>query len=622
VIDLPAALAPWAAQLVALPPELALTLAPWVGRLALAMGPLSSGQTRRTGEPDGYSGLSRRGSYERLVTAEWGVADLFPDEFLRRAAAGEHLFLDLARRAPEGAQRSIALVSAGPAQLGAPRLVHLAALIVLARRATAGGAGFSWGVLEDPAHRLVDRLDEAAIRRLLAARTAVAAGREAIASWLAAIGGDARPGAAPDAAPGAAPDVWFIGGPEDAAPARRAGASCLVVRDLLEPHGRAVEAEIERRGARTRLRLELPAPALCARLLRDPYGAGNGGRTTPVPGAARDVRFAPGGRRLLVQLASGVVESWPIPGSPRAQVGKPRRWTPPSGHSVVALGAGPRSVLAATARPEDPTVIELSHGNGHRFRVTLPEPAAAALSAHLAAATPQPARTCALVWLHGRAAELVIDVAGHLVIIDPVFKRWPPPGTQLTAHVLQVGLAGSGSRAVPTVLATAFYRSSIAWAERHDQGRIRLVEATSSGQKTLALIETGETGGAPAVRFGFAVPAPGQRWAAVAVARDDEYWVVIAPNVAPNTIRSIAPVAGVRLQNDVLGLLTQPDPHRLAWLEHHRRELLPPAATPIVAAAVCPLRPHVAWVTEAGEVVVYSTQHHAVLLRRLPGGVT
>jgi len=141
MIELPAALAPWAAQLSSLPEELALALAPWVGRLALAVGPLSAVQSQRTGEPDGYSGLSRRGSYERLVIGEWGVADLFPDEFLRRAAAGEHLFLDLARREPRGALKSVAIVSAGPAQLGSPRLVHLAALIVLARRAAAAGAG-------------------------------------------------------------------------------------------------------------------------------------------------------------------------------------------------------------------------------------------------------------------------------------------------------------------------------------------------------------------------------------------------------------------------------------------------------------------------------------------------
>lgn len=114
MIDLPGGLASWAPQLAVLPSDLALALAPWVGRIALAVGSLAASQSQRSGEPDGYSGLSRRGSYERLVTAEWGVADLFPDEFLRRAAAGEHLFLDLARSEPHGAMRSTTLKAVVP----------------------------------------------------------------------------------------------------------------------------------------------------------------------------------------------------------------------------------------------------------------------------------------------------------------------------------------------------------------------------------------------------------------------------------------------------------------------------------------------------------------------------
>ena len=209
---------------------------------------------KNSGEPDGYSGLARRGSYERLVAAEWGVAELFPDEFLRRAAAGEHLFLDLARREPHGALRSIAIVSAGPAQLGAPRLAHVASLIVLARRAEAAGVGFCWGVLEDREHRLIDGLDEAGIQRLLGARTAVAADSDAFDRWTDAIGRQPTE------------DFWFIGADEDAPSAAQAGASPIIVRDLLVPNTRALEVEIERRGPPARLRLDLPAPDQCVRL--------------------------------------------------------------------------------------------------------------------------------------------------------------------------------------------------------------------------------------------------------------------------------------------------------------------------------------------------------------------
>ena len=76
MIELPAALAPWAAELSLLSSDLALLLAPWVGRLALALGPMSEIRTSRSAEPDGYGGLSRRGSYERLITAEWALAEV------------------------------------------------------------------------------------------------------------------------------------------------------------------------------------------------------------------------------------------------------------------------------------------------------------------------------------------------------------------------------------------------------------------------------------------------------------------------------------------------------------------------------------------------------------------
>jgi hypothetical protein len=47
--------------------------------------------------------------------------------------------------------------------------------------------------------------------------------------------------------------------------------------------------------------------------------------------------------------------------------------------------------------------------------------------------------------------------------------------------------------------------------------------------------------------------------------------------------------------------------------------LLPAASAPIASVAVCPSQPNVAWVTEAGEVVVYSMLHNTVLMRRMPG---
>jgi hypothetical protein len=606
MIDLPVGLAPWATQLAILPSDLALTLAPWIGRLALAVGPLASTHRPHSGEPDGYSGLSRRGSYERLVTTEWGIADLFPDEFLRRAAAGEHLFLDLARREPRGALRSIAIVSAGPAQLGAPRLAQVAALIVLARRAAVAGASFSWGVLEDREHRLNDGIDEAGIQRLLRARTAIPAGADAIESWLDAIGG------------GATRDFWFVGADEDAAAATHVGASRIVVRDLLEPGARALDVEIVRRGPAARLRLELPAPDLCARLFRDPFARQVAARrVAPAEKAADLIRFAPGGRRLIVRVADGYssFESWAIPSSPRDKVGKPRTWMPWRNRSVVAIGVSRRTILSATAIRDDPTALELGHGNNRPVRVILPTVLAAELARRLAEQAPIPLGTVALVRLHDvPLPDLIIDVLGSLLVI-PGFSVWPKPGTVLTA----LPLNGSGTDVAPLVVASAFYRRSVVWAEQHENGQIRVMEATSSGNNHVA-----STGGPqPDVHFGFSIP-PSETWGVVSVAYDAKRRGVTAPKLPFTLIEVAVPVVGVCLRDGKPALLTRPHPYRLAWLttgsDKLARELLSTgSAAPITAVAVCPVQPNIAWLTEAGEVVVYSMLHEAVLFRRTLG---
>lgn len=606
MIDLPVGLASWATQLSVLPGDLALTLAPWVGRLALAVGPLRSVHMQHSGEPDGYSGLSRRGSYERLVTAEWGIADLFPDEFLRRAASGEHLFLDLARREPRGALRSIALVSAGPAQLGAPRLAHLAALIVLARRAAVAGADFSWGVLEDGEHRLTDGLDEAGIQRLLGARTATPAGADAFQAWSNAIGGDAGT------------DFWFIGAGEDAAKAADVRASRIIVRDLLEPGIRALELDIDRRGPSARLRLDLPAPEQCARLLRDPFARGGSTpRVASAKGPAREVRFAPGGRRLIVRLADGSFESWPLPTSPRDKLGSPRSWTPPPDHVVLSVGIGKRSVLAVTANRDDPASIELSYSHNPRVPITfLRDVFSSEVAQRVAEGAPLPLGTCAFARVRDvEKPDLFVEILGRLFIV-PGFKMWPKPGV-----VAQAVPFNSGSAEIPPrVAATAFFKTSFVWAQQQENRQLYITEVTASGNKNVVALSTREE---PAVHFGFAMP-PSQTWGVAAVARDAESWGVAAPTLDTTTINAVVPVVGVCLRDGVPALLTRPHPYRLAWLttdarKMSRRELLPTASAPIVAVAVCPSQPNIAWLTEAGEVVVYSMLHKAVLFRRMPG---
>lgn len=595
LLALPHGLAAWAPQLAPLSIDLALAIAPWLGRLALAVGPMSAPVARRSGDPDGYLGIARRGAYERMLITEWGLADVVPDEFLRRAAMGEQLFFELARREPRGALRSIAIVSAGPSQIGAPRLAHLAALIVLARRAAAGGAGFSWGVLEDDAHELRDGLDEAAIRRLLAARTAAVAAPEAFAAWQAALPGTER-------------EIWFVGDGEHASAARRAGAACLVVEDPLEPGRRAIDVAVQRRGAAIGLRLELPPPDVCARLLRNPFHHGSGAAAIHDAGPARDVRFAPDGRSVLVQLADRTILRWPIPNSPRDKPGSPRRLTPRPGRAVVALGIANRSVLAATATPWTPGEIEMNQGGNPPVRVILPDVTAATLATRLGSDGAPRIGACGFVRL-GDRSELVLEIAGELLVV-PGFSLWPPPGAAYAAVPLQ---PATGDPA--TLLATAFSPRTVVWAECGDRGPIRIVRATERGNQIVGHV------GPPYrddVRFGFAQPDGEPGWGTIAVAIDGERWAVATALVPLIALETTYPVVGACTFDGVPGLLTRPHPHRLIWQWPDRLEPLPTSATAIIAVAVCTQRPQLAWVTGGGAVVVYSMRHRAVLARLDP----
>jgi len=150
VTDLPPDLAPWRAHLDLFPPELAASLGAWVPDLDRLIGPLRSARPLATGEPDGFHGIVRRGGVERLLLTEWLLADEAPEEFARRAVMNELAFLEVARRSPVRAVSSVVLFEAGPTQIGSPRIAHLAALIVLARRAERQGARFSWGLLHRP----------------------------------------------------------------------------------------------------------------------------------------------------------------------------------------------------------------------------------------------------------------------------------------------------------------------------------------------------------------------------------------------------------------------------------------------------------------------------------------
>jgi hypothetical protein len=590
VIELPAALAPWAAELSLLSADLALALAPWVGRLSVALGPMSAVRTAGAGEPDGYGGLTRRGSYERLVTAEWALAELYPDEFVRRASAGEHLFLDLARRAPRGSRRAIAILSAGPSQLGAPRLAHLAALIVLARRAASAGATFQWGLLEDPTLTLTTGLDAAGIRRLLDGRTARAAGEPVRGAWLATLGASADD-----------VDASWIGGPELAAvPGTR-----LIVRDVIEPGVRALDVEVLRRAGGARVRLALPPGAVCARLLRDPLARGAGTRVAVARSSGHLVRFVARGVKVALVAPGRPVVTWPVPNSPRAPLGAPRTWTGSPAGALVAVGMRGKALLRVWIDPADPGAFRIREGNGD-VTVDAAIPADTA-DAALAAGDSPPIGVAAVVKIRLHQLDLVVEGPDARMYLVAGY----PPASSTKPLVATPFVAGAPDA---RVLRALLRDRDALWAQKGSAG-VEIIRLTEAGTAVVARVESDEA--TPAVHIGRHA-RQSTAWGPFAIHRGDGRWQIV---------RSGEPAVDVTVDEPVVGLVTAPggapallvrvDDRRLAIGHGAGRIELPAASAPIVDVVTSTYEPRIAWCT-ADEIVVYSLAHRAVLVRLVP----
>jgi hypothetical protein len=342
--SLPPPLRPWALQLSIFPEDLALSLGPYVARLAAAIGALRPRGETEGGEPQGYDGLTRRGPYERLLLTEWLYALESPDEFIRRAAFGEHAFLKPAFKQPQGSRRTVALLDAGPDQLGSPRIAHLATLVVLQRRAEAAGAEFAWCVLQDTPERVpFNAVTPASVQTWLSARSAAPVTDAHVARWREAL----ELGSAPE-------DAWLVGSSRLGRLPEASKLSRIEVEQVVAPSIRRLSVVVRRIArAPTSVELELPHPDDCVRLLRDPFSS-----RAPIPvrlsnaGRIRSFFFSADGTRLVLTRMGGDVLAQPIPHSPRATVPKPRRLKLPPGQQLVAVGWRRNGGLIALTRDE------------------------------------------------------------------------------------------------------------------------------------------------------------------------------------------------------------------------------------------------------------------------------
>ncbi|WUQ81961.1 hypothetical protein OHA16_02610 [Kitasatospora purpeofusca] len=289
---LPAALAPWAGALSALSPELALALGPLLRHLDQLVGtrePVTDGP----GEPDGTGGIGRSGRPEQLLPAEWLLAEEHPDEFLRRFVDRELLYLAPEFRSTVVRGRTVVLVDAGPSQAGAGRLVQLAALLVLHRRAAARGSELLVGVLGDPPGRWLSGEPADLLPSWLAARRPAEPTAEHVREATADLDAADRvwlltsPRLAdelPGLSPGPAPDP---GGPS--------GTPRVLATEVAR-WGPAGATHVTVRLDRTEAELPLPAADIAVRALRGAEFRRNGPALVPTPADAA----GPPGRALPV----------------------------------------------------------------------------------------------------------------------------------------------------------------------------------------------------------------------------------------------------------------------------------------------------------------------------------
>ncbi len=604
---LPEALRPWATELSLFPEDLALSVGAHVARLAAAIGPMRARTETAGDELHGYDGLTRRGSPERLLMSEWLMAMEAPDEFVRRAAFGEQAFLRPAFRQPQGGRRAVALLDAGPDQLGAPRIAHLALLVVLARRAEAAGAGFAWGVLQSsPQKGPFTTVDPASIGQWLKAASAEPPTDERLADWREAL----QLGRGPD-------DVWLVGGSRLSRLPGVEGLSRVAVEEVVAPGARQLAVEVKPASRPPRqVVLELPPAPQCVRLLRDPFGTAVAAPVLDTgTSAVRAIRFSADGLRLLLAYGDGSVAAQALPQSPRATIPKPKRFLTPRGESVVAMGWRRNGgLLVVTLHERSLRVHGVLKGvsNSRGVSFSLPEDGAL----RLPRADEPPLLAVSL--LGRRETPLVLDAAGVLHTLSwdapgpsarPTWRRVTTLAERRGALLLMGRLSSEeGSRQLG-IWCHSPSESQEIWSQillREGDGEVYFGQVKDS---------YAESGLPLALR-----QQPGRWWATWDSRGESGTELSL-----PMGMRVVGLCSWLTASSwPGLGLVALGQDERSFHLVSGRgtSELLMQAPARVVTACVSNALPVVAWLTEKGEVGVWNFQFRAFVFRSTPGGTS
>lgn len=323
----------WLEQMQIMAADLQPNIVAWGAALSDLLDAPSRRAARERGEPNGYGGVAHTGPFERMLPSQWALLELEPDEFVRRMASHELSYFQLEQRRPAGSAQVIAVVDAGPAQLGQPRIAQLAALVVLARRAERTQAEFCWSIAQQPGtvHR---GITAESLSVFLAARS--------LEPFVAPIWADLPPGA----------EAWWLGPEPTGAPAN---VRVLTLREVADADPVELAAQVSEGSLRGReIRLARLADACGVRLLRNPW-AGPSRPELPLDrdeiwhflprwlGPIASMRRVPGVQKLAVFGEAGLAV-WSLAALATKGLRSPKRYLSQRG-SVVAVGWGRRSLI-------------------------------------------------------------------------------------------------------------------------------------------------------------------------------------------------------------------------------------------------------------------------------------
>lgn len=302
------------------------------------MGQLDRGLSAKatlveTDSPAGWSGIARRGSWNRLMPTEWALAEEHPEEFVRRADEGELSFWEMAREHRHTASSVWVWVDAGPDQLGACRVVQIAVLLWLQRACHRHGGQFFWGTIQSP-EKGYDQLAGEELQKFLAARS---------------VDPPRRPPERMDEV-----QTWCLG-----APSWMTQVPAGIHRVALTqsgPHTVILEA------FGRRLRLALPSSRRAVRLLRDPtvWQMAAPERRLESVGIGR-LAFSSSARKVML-VNDHQIALLPVPSSSNEPPGKIRRYDLPWVGRVIACGLDQKAVRIVQAQEGEWVFSRLNPG--------------------------------------------------------------------------------------------------------------------------------------------------------------------------------------------------------------------------------------------------------------------